>query len=435
MTELIRYLIRFLLGDHVPEEVAARVGYTSDGVLFPQYKVVIIPSGFFDGGKFGRADSMPALPLQQVEDVPLLFGQPTVDREGETLLVRADLLAGAFFLLSRYEETVRREVRDVHGRFPGRESLPFRAGFMHRPLVDEYGRLLRRWLRQTGVPVQEPPQRIRHLNLTHDVDAPFACRTWRNVVRGLAEGKNLRTLLHLKFGALENDPFYTFPWLLREDGQARTAFGEAHCDIYLFFKSGKSGEKADRPYCDLHGKEIRQLYSLLRDHRAEVGLHTSYRAGKNPALVTVEKERLQRAFSRKICVNRHHFLATREPEDMTALEQAGITDDFTMGYADVAGFRLGTSRPVRRIDAVNRRLSALTLHPLTIMDVTLSDSGYMGLSFEEALAHAVRLTDAVRQCNGELTLLWHNTSVVEGEGYHRTLYAALLKQMILDLHT
>ncbi|MDR2042262.1 MAG: polysaccharide deacetylase family protein [Tannerella sp.] len=433
MTDLIHYLIRFLLGDSVPEDVAAQVGYTSDEALFTQYRVVIIPSGFFEEGTFGRTDSAPALPLQQVENVPLLFGQPRVSRVGERLLVYADFLAGAFFLLSRYEETLRRGVRDVHGRFPGRESLPFRAGFIHRPLVDEYGRLLRRWLRQTGVPVQEPPQRIRRLHLTHDVDAPFACRTWRNVVRGMAEGKNLRTLLYTKFGKLENDPFYTFPWLLHEDEQVRTAFGPERCDIYLFFKAGRYGEKADKPHYNLYGKDLRRLYALLRDRGAKTGLHASYRAGKCPALVAVEKERLQRALAQEIGASRHHFLAAREPEDMAALEQAGITDDFTMGYADVAGFRLGTSRPVRRMDPSTRRLSALTLHPLTVMDVTLSDPRYMGLNREEALEQALRLVEQVRQFNGELTLLWHNTSVAEGAGYHPTLYGDLLKEIMLHI--
>ena len=40
---------------------------------------------------------------------------------------------------------------------------------------------------------------------------------------------------------------------------------------------------------------------------------------------------------------------------MVWLEKAGITDDFTIGYPDVAGFRLGTSRPVHWINPENKR--------------------------------------------------------------------------------
>jgi len=56
---------------------------------------------------------------------------------------------------------VRKNVRDIYGRFPGKESLPYRAGFIDRPLVDEYGRLLRRQLREMGVEVPEPPKQIK----------------------------------------------------------------------------------------------------------------------------------------------------------------------------------------------------------------------------------------------------------------------------------
>lgn len=59
------------------------------------------------------------------------------------------------FLISRYEEMVRRGLRDEHGRFPGKESLPYRAGFLHRPIVDEYRMLLHRWLRQSRLRVPE----------------------------------------------------------------------------------------------------------------------------------------------------------------------------------------------------------------------------------------------------------------------------------------
>jgi hypothetical protein len=425
MNETILYLIRFLLGEHVPPEISRQIGYTSDTARFHSYKIVIIPSGFFDENTYNTAHSIPKIPLRQMDGIPILFGSPQLERNGDTLIIHADLVASAYFLLSRYEEIVRRNIRDTHGRFPGRESLPYKAGFIHRPVIDEYGRLLRKWLSNNGIKIPEPPQTIRHIHLTHDVDEPFAYRSWRNMARGIREGKSIAYLTHRKFGKLENDPYYTFPWIFKKNISVQKILGESRCSIYLFFKAG-GGSRQDKPCYDLQGKDIQQLYRLLTLHGGKIGLHSSYEAGKNPSKIVTEKERLETAFGRKITANRHHFLASHEPEDMAILEKAGITDDFTMGYADVAGFRLGTSRPSRWINASDRTLSHLVLHPLTIMDATLSENKYMGLSAKDAHELCFQLVDETKKVNGELTLLWHNTTVIETRGYHRVLYNNIL---------
>ncbi|MDR1407646.1 MAG: polysaccharide deacetylase family protein [Tannerella sp.] len=429
MDEIIVYIIRLLLGERAAPEAWRLVGYTSDEAMFPSCRVVIVPSGFFDADVYGAAASMPVLPLRQMDGVPLLFGRPQIERRGDTLVVHADIVASAFFLLSRYEEVVRRDVRDVHGRFPGRESLPYRAGFIHRAVVDEYGRMLGRWLSQCGTPTPAPAPAFRHVYLTHDVDAPFACRSWRNVARGMREGKNVAGLLRCKFGRLEEDPFYTFPQMLEEDASVRRALGEARCGIYLFFKSGGNTPQ-DRPRYDMRSADMRQLWRLTALHGGRAGLHVSYEAGRRPQLIAAEKERMEEALNCSITASRHHFLSAREPEDMAALEKAGITDDFTMGYADVAGFRLGTSRPVRWIDASARRLSRLRLHPLAVMEATLSERRYMALSAAGAQACCFRLMDEAKRGGGEAVLLWHNTSVAEGAGYHRELYRSVLHKII-----
>ena len=112
---------------------------------------------------------------------------------------------------------------------------------------------------------------------------------------------------------------------------------------------------------------------------------------------------------------------------MEALEAAGLTDDYTMGYADIAGFRLGTSRAVRYINPATRRLSpSLTLHPLTVMDSTLSEPKYMNLDEGQALRYCMHLADTTRKTNGELTLLWHNTSATLRCGYLKNLYSKIL---------
>jgi hypothetical protein len=123
-------------------------------------------------------------------------------------------------------------------------------------------------------------------------------------------------------------------------------------------------------------------------------------------------------------------LNSREPQDMQALIDAGITDDFTMGYAAVAGFRLGTCRPVKWINPIKKELTSLTLHPLTIMDGSLSDKRYMYLNAHDAYEYCIRLIDMVENWSGELVLLWHNTSVEDNpQSYHRNLYSEIIKYL------
>lgn len=429
MKELFRYLIRFLLGEDVPEEVVASVGYTADYNQFARYNVVIIPSGFFDQDRYGTSASLPSLPLTEVEGTPLLFGSQKMEWVGYTWVVYADLIASTYFLITRYEEMVRRHVRDEHGRFPGKESLPYRAGFLHRPIVDEYRNLLRGWLRQSRVPMPDVQPQISKVYLTHDVDAPFRYRSWKGMVRSLLDGRGVGTSLQGKFGSLEQDPYYTFPWIFEENAKMQQRLGKEQCETLLFVRSG-GHKKQDKPHYRLQDADMRQLIAEARRQAVRIGLHASYQAGGKPHLLLKEKQSLEEKIGTAVVCNRHHYLSLREPEDTDLLEAAGITDDFTMGYADVAGFRLGTSYPVRWINPVTRRLSSLRLHPLVIMDCSLDEEKYMGLSYEEALDYCRGLITRIREVGGELVMLWHNTSFSEGvNSYHRKLYLQLLNEL------
>jgi hypothetical protein len=415
-----------MVGEHLSGEVSRLVGYTSDVASFADYKVVIVPSDFFNEGVYGTYRTIPGLPLKNIEGVPFLFGTPGVERVRDTIVVHADLVASAYFLLSRYEELLHRDIRDGHGRFPGRKSLPYQAGFIDRPVVDEYGKLIRKWLNMNGVKIDEHKPFIRKINLTHDVDAPFSCRTWRNVARHIVSGRNPVSAIRAKYNSLPCDPFYTFPRMFQQNKILQHSAGENRCRTLLFFKAGGK-TKNDKPHYDLYGKDMKTLFELCREQEATIGLHSSYHAGIEPSRILSEKKNLETACGTEVRQNRHHFLSSREPEDMECLEKAGITDDYTMGYADVAGFRLGTSLPVRYIKPATCRLSLLTLHPLTIMDGTLFEPDYMNLTAGEAEEYCMRLIHNTRNVSGELTLLWHNTSFVESNsGYLRELYGKIL---------
>ena len=428
MTSPVTYILQFLLGDtSACCEAASLVGYTNDPRLFHRYRVIIRPSGFFDAENYGTLRSLPRVPLQSVDGTPLLYGTSEVMMEHGRLMVKADLIASAYFLLSRYEEYVRRHVRDAHGRFPGKRSLPAQAGFIHRPVVEEYGRLLRKWLRAVGIDLPEPERRLNRVYLTVDVDIPFLYRHWKGLLRGLLSHDDRWTALKTYFIHRRHDPAYTYTWIA---AQQEKVVG-ASCRSVYFFKSG-GRMLADKPRYNLFGKDVQALFSFCRARGIDVGLHASYFAGFSPQAIRAEKMRLEAAIQSTVRYNRHHFLSCREPEDFRLLMENGITDDFTMGYADVAGFRLGTCRAVSWINPCDRTVYPLTLHPLTVMDCTLDRADYMNLSYDEAVAYCVGLIRQTERFHGDLTLLWHNHYLIPTPGnWQKELYR-LLTDYIAD---
>ena len=137
-----------------------------------------------------------------------------------------------------------------------------------------------------------------------------------------------------------------------------------------------------------------------------------------------------KASKRAITKGRHHYLRSVQPADMQALIDAKISDDYTMGYADVAGFRLGCCRPVQWINPHTKEVTALTLHPLTAMDASLMRSDYMNLSINEALAYVIHLLEQTKKHHGEVVLLWHNTSLeINDPNNQRVLYEQIINYL------
>jgi len=108
------------------------------------------------------------------------------------------------------------------------------------------------------------------------------------------------------------------------------------------------------------------------------------------------------------------------------MEQAEISDDFTLSYADTVGFRVGTCRPYRFINPRTKELTNVMIHPLEIMECTLNRQNYMNLEYENALNICKEIVKQVYKHNGELVLLWHNTEFI-GMNYQEKLYNAVLE--------
>lgn len=408
MVQTIDYILSFLLGSDLK---SGWVGYTSDKDEWHNYKVVIKPSDFFDSNVFLTQKSLPKLPLKSVEGVPVLFGDDKVTDIDGTLVVEADIVAGAYFMLSRYEELVVKE-RDSHGRFPAESSTAVKAGFLSRPIVDEYGELLRKWLLSQGVAVGPRESRYKFL-MTHDIDLPAQYRRLRGFCGGVLRG-DFKTAFNSYFRGVEYDPLFTFDYMRQ---------CESGVDTKIFLKVAGGRLPQDLPWFNPYSDDIKRILELFPD----AGLHISYESSLDKSRIPNELKRCSEIVGYNVTSSRNHFLASLEPSSLQALTEVGITDDYTMGFAGSAGFRLGTSRPVRRIEPETGALTSLTLHPLVVMDCSLFDERYMNLNSDEAVELCKKLNKAAREFGGEFVALWHNNNIAaNADPRYKTVYNKII---------
>jgi hypothetical protein len=238
--------------------------------------------------------------------------------------------------------------------------------------------------------------------LTHDIDSIAQYRHLRGAVGGIIRGEWRKVLASQQ--DIHNDPAFTFQWLIAQDKKVKGA----EC---IYFVKDTPGKKYDYPQYNLRGKDFALVKQTLTTSGAKIGLHSSYYG-------------IHGAESWKEGGHRSHYLRC-SIDQMQALADAGIRDDFTMLFPDQVGFRLQTTRPVRWINPKTMQLTDLLLHPLTVMDCTLSNTNYMHLSEDEAYFECQRLFEKIHQNAGEIVLLWHNTNPT-GNIYHRSLYPKLL---------
>ena len=269
------------------------------------------------------------------------------------------------------------------------------------PTVDEYARMLMKLL---DLPLPTPS--FSQIYLTHDVDTIAHYRHLRGAIGGIVRGEWRKVMASLR--DIHNDPAFTFSWLIAQDKKVE---GEER----IYFVKDTMGKGYDYPQYKLDGKDFETAEQLIKNSGAKIGWHGSYYGS----------DKANRLLGDKAGLHRSHYLRC-SIDQMQRLAEVGVTDDFTMMFPDQVGFRLQTTRPVRWINPKTMQLTDLVLHPLTVMDCTLSNSNYMNLNEDEAYFECQRLFEKVHQNAGEVVLLWHNTTPA-GNMYHRSLYPKLLE--------
>ncbi|MDB5277818.1 MAG: hypothetical protein JWR61_2773 [Ferruginibacter sp.] len=330
-----------------------------------------------------------------------------------------DIFSTAFYLLSRYEEYLQHQ-KDMYGRYAHENSLAFREDFLHLPLINI-------WVKDFAVALQNKfPSLVIHVPVfkfipTYDVDIAYSFKhkgLMRNV-GGFLKSPSLDRIQILL--GLRKDPFDTYDWLIDLHEQYKLY------PVYFFLVAAKNG---------LYDKNIlpakKAMYQLAKKHadKCAIGIHPSWQSGDDDNLLTKEIAQLRLMSQQEITKSRQHYIRFNLPAGYRRLLKENISDDYSMGYGSINGFRASVTSSFYWFDLENNETTSLRIHPFCFME---ANSYYeQKLSADSAFEELMQYYTACKEVNGELITIWHNHMVGEDnlyKGWGR-MYENFLKKIM-----
>jgi hypothetical protein len=329
---------------------------------------------------------------------PLLFVTPP------GCFLGYDIFSAVFYMVSRFEEYLPFSP-DEFGRFPEKISSSGILGFTQLPIVHLWAKDFSTKFQRlhANIPVvRATPKAL----FSYDIDVAYAYRgrsifthiasLAKNVIQGQFEViKNKR---RHRFGK-RSDPSDTYDLIDTNP----------HPVIYFMLLSNKR-TRYDRNL-NPGNPALQALIKVCGEH-GDIGIHPSYYSMEQTKLIEDEKSRLQAISGKKISQSRQHFLRFRLPDTYRALIKAGITDDYSMQYPEMPGFRAGICVSYPFFDILADSITQLTIHPGCIMETTFRDDLHLPAS--DSWQWYARLWKEVSESGGTFISIWHNDTMWKG---------------------
>ncbi|RLD41486.1 MAG: hypothetical protein DRI89_09675 [Bacteroidetes bacterium] len=336
-----------------------------------------------------------------------------------------DIFSSIFYLVSRYEE-YQPFVRDQHGRFTAHLSISAQLGVLEKPLVNIWALMVKKKLLEKYPNLVFPERRYKFIP-TYDIDSAYAYAQ-KGLVRSLGgyfisvkslDWKSITERTAVLFTA-KKDPFNTFT---RQIAYSKR-YGLKPIYFILFGRYGQFDKNIN-----IRNRTFRFLIKRLSDY-GRIGIHPSYYTIEQPERLNFEIGSLERVINKDVLCSRQHFLRLMLPSTYRNLIEEDITDDFSMGYAALPGFRAGICSPYNFYDLDLEVETKLRIHPFAVMDGTLRD--YMDLTPADAIEQIRVLINEVKKVNGTFISLWHNESLSDQKRWvgWRRVYEELLEMAV-----
>jgi len=314
-----------------------------------------------------------------------------------------DPIASIFYVLTRYEEYLSFPA-DEHDRFSAVHSIQAKYDFLRQPIADIWAVQILNFIQKTypEFTFNKPSSK---LVLSFDVDNTFAFKH-KNIVQLLGgrfkdfiQGNHDNQLLRSKvLQGTVSDPNDTFDQIL--------LYAQQGIPVKVFWHLGDF-KKFDRNISwnnVVHQRLIQKMASQV-----QVGIHPSYFSYLNEVIVKQERGRLEYITKKPVFHSRQHFLKLRFPATFQLLSNISIKHDYSLGFADDIGFRLGTARPVPFYNLLTDEITDVMLHPFMYMDGTLNQ--YLKLNPDQAKVEVALLANQVKEHGGDFMCIWHNDTI------------------------
>ena len=330
-----------------------------------------------------------------------------------------DIFAASFYLLSRYEEYLPHE-KDIYGRYAHENSLAFKENFLHLPLINIWvGNFI------TILQSKFPGFTIHHSPFTflptYDIDMAFSYKHkgWLRNTGGFVKSPSFNRLKVLM--GLGKDPFDAYDWLNELHSQYKLQ------PVYFFLLAEENGR---------YDKNIlphkKAMWKLIKQHagKYKIGIHPSWQSGDTPALLQKEKEQLETMSGTLVTKSRQHYIRFNLPASYQQLLENGITDDYSMGYGSINGFRASAASSFYWYDLQKNESSLLRIHPFCFME---ANSFYeQKYTSAEAYIELMRYYSISKEVNGQLITIWHNNFL--GTDPQFAGWREVYKQFIIEIN-
>lgn len=313
-------------------------------------------------------------------------------------IIPFDIFAASFYLLTRYEEYLP-YTPDLYQRFPHEMSLAFQHHFLHLPIIDLWCMELKKIIYTNNNEVIFKENKFTFLP-TYDIDIAYSYLGKGFVRNVLSLAKELFTCKwYDAFRRLKvcthysKDPYdsYTFLDSMHEKYKLKP--------IYFFLIGEHGALDKNLPF----ESELQQKLIKITSEKYCIGIHPSFASNDNENKLLNEFNKLKTTHSRQ------HYIRFVLPTTYNKLIALGITDEYSMGYGSINGFRASTSYSFPWYDLKQNQVTTLMLHPFCFMECnSFYEQKYTIEQTYEELLHYYQI---IKKVQGNMITIWHNFSL------------------------